>query len=256
MKMNNSSVHHTDDDQEIIQANRENSNGSINPKRQCFSTSPLPPFEVEMKVRVKYFMLNAYEDSVIGPGSHTLHRYEEFVTRGKSLIWAIYHILTGTNYAGTVPSEEELRASIVDQYHQDMRYVNTTKSMFYFQSGNDDVSTFRSKFIKLMREDREYEFLLNQYKRRHPLAHFIDSDEDREMELYINNKEQLTTELTLIDAIPICNHFNKNVITWQCNGDHNVNQAERSIYFNYVSGRETWILMYDQESKRYFTRNV
>jgi hypothetical protein len=170
---------------------------------------------------------------------------------------AINHILKCQGVSDDfIQTEEALRGALVDQYHNDIKVKNTSKNMFYFQESNEDPATFRNKFIELMRGDPEYALLLKSHRRRNPLAVHIDPNEDKEIEMYINNKEKTDTELTLIDAIPLCNSFNVNVVIWICNGSHNVESAELSSYFNYVEGRTTWILMYDKESERFLSRDI
>jgi len=238
---------------------RSDSNESISlpNKKRCFCGSPTPPAEIEVNVRMKYFLTNNLEHNSIGSSQHVLYSSTTPIAKGKSLIKAVGYILSSSGYEGdNIPTEEVMRNAIVDQHDQNMKVKNTSMSMFFFQSGNEDPTTFRAKFISLMRQDPEYKVLLNNHIRRNQGALFIDLDEDREVQIYLSNKEKLDTELTLIDAIPLCNSFHANVIIWECDGISNVQSATRSPYFNYIEGRDTWILLYDRESRSFLIRDV
>jgi hypothetical protein len=111
-----------------------------------------------------------------------------------------------------------------------------------------------------MRSDPEYAKMLK--KRRNflqqPNLQFINANVEAEIQEYVVNKDSSECVLTIMDAIVLCGIYKVNVILWECNGAQNVNEAKRKVEFNYVEGRDTWILMHNLEENapKFFLRDA
>ena len=189
--------------------------------------------------------------SVDGHGSHNI---QSTSTNNSSLLEAIQHI------NGRDESFSTMREKIVMQYISLLKDSSKSDRIFYYQKKNDDVTTFRQAFIDQMRADVEYIKMLK--KRRtfmmEPNLQFINADVEVEMREYILNKDNSDCSLNVMDAIVLCSLYKVNVIVWECNGAQNVGEAKRKSEFNYVEGRDTWVLMHNLEENapKFFLRDA
>jgi len=175
---------------------------------------------------------------------------------GNSLFLAIREIITTKNLPIDVPTDSDMRILLTSELR---RWLNDENPVYFQKSTNEDL--FKDAFIHLMRQDHEYQRLLtNAHRRRGDTV--IRPNIDDEIDAYLDNKENDSVELSLLDAIQLCQNFKANVVILETEGLINGLGAFNYTGFSHIKDvpnvitpeflSSIWILLYNKQTMKFF----